>query len=183
LVPARVFWTWAVAPGAFGARLEEAGNTVTGVEVDTEHAEVARSRIRVLEGDFLDIDIDGSFDIVLFGDVLEHLRYPALALAKARTLAHQTIVCVPNFEMFAVRLLRMAGVSKMRTGILDATHIYPFSKHTIERMLDATGWRVRDHASPAPKKFPQWYNGLIRRSPTFFGYQFLYRCEPGSDNQ
>ena len=142
--------------GAFAERLIQLGNDVNGVEESKEHAEIAATRIQVYDGDFLELTINERFDLVLFADVLEHMHEPDQALKKARSLSDKIIVCVPNSGLFVVRLLRFFGVRKMRTGILDKTHVYSFTKGSIVKMLRDCGWAIAQYASPAPKRIPRW---------------------------
>ena len=51
-------------------RLIQLGNDVNGVEASKEHAEIAATRIKVYDGDFLEITMNKRFDLVLFADVL-----------------------------------------------------------------------------------------------------------------
>ena len=60
--------------------LMERGNSVTGVEIDKEAAKVASNYCEsMLVGDVEEIDLNlyleaSSFDVISFGDVLEHLK-------------------------------------------------------------------------------------------------------------
>ncbi len=162
--------------GAFAERLSENGNYVVGVESSEENYKVASSKLKVYSGDFVNIEIKEQYDIVLFADVLEHMYNPDQALNKARGLANEIILCVPNFDFCGVKMLKLIGIKKMESGILDKNHIYHFNKKKIEFMIKNTGLNIVDFASPAPKKFPNFYNYLIRIDYDVFGYQFIYRC-------
>jgi SAM-dependent methyltransferase len=160
--------------GVFSARLG-AHNDVTGVEMSEENYLLAKERVRVRRGDFLELDIDGNFDTVLFADVLEHLHDPASALRKAEQLADEIVICVPNFGCFVVGILKLLGITETETGILDRTHVFIFTKKIIETMISDVGLVIVDHGSPRPVAAPAVYDWLIRIWPEFFGYQFMYR--------
>jgi len=163
--------------GAFARRLISLGNKVTGVEVSEENYLQAKKDILVYTGDFVETKIEEIFDIVLFGDVLEHMHNPEQALLKARELAPRIILCVPNFNFWGVKILRLFGVKKMKTGILDASHVYYFNKRIIEKMILTTGLQVTNLAMPAPKKLPSIYNYIIPIEPELLSYLFIYDCK------
>jgi 2-polyprenyl-3-methyl-5-hydroxy-6-metoxy-1,4-benzoquinol methylase len=162
--------------GGFLERLTANGNHVIGVELSQENYGAVSRKERVYFGDFLKIQIKESFDIVLFGDVLEHMYHPDEAIEKAKRLAEEMIVCVPNSDFWGARLLRFFGVRKMRSGILDRTHVYIFNRRIIEKMIRDNGLEIVEFSSPAPKKLPGFYNHIIKVKPDIFGYQFIYRC-------
>jgi 2-polyprenyl-3-methyl-5-hydroxy-6-metoxy-1,4-benzoquinol methylase len=62
--------------------LKERGCAVTGIEIDEEAAKTAEAYCeRVIIGDIETIDYNKQlgnekFDVALFGDILEHLKYP-----------------------------------------------------------------------------------------------------------
>lgn len=163
--------------GAFARRLKSAGNQVTGVEISEENYVLAEKDIKVYTGDFASADIRETFDIVLFGDVLEHMHNPQEALKKAALLAPRVMLCVPNFNFWGVKLLRLLGVRKMKSGILDASHVYYFNKRIAEDMIRACGLTVTNLAMPAPKKLPSFYNYIIPCNPELFSYLFIFDCK------
>ena len=160
----------------FSKRLSNNGNQVIGIESSEENYKIAKEKIKAYYGDFSKIEIRGSFDIVLFGDVLEHMSNPEKAIRKAKLLADEIIICIPNFDFWGVIFLRLFGIKKMKSGILDEDHVYFFNKSKIEKMIRENGFEIIDFASPAPKIFPRIYNRVIRLNPSIFGYQFIYKC-------
>ena len=70
--------------------LRERGNTVTGIEIDPEAGEIARQHCdSMIIGDIEKLDLDAylapsSFDVIIFGDVLEHLVSPEDVLKKVK---------------------------------------------------------------------------------------------------
>ena len=163
--------------GEFSRRLYTNGNHVTGIEPSEENYKIAAGKIKVYYGDFSRIEIKDGFDIVLFGDVLEHMLDPERAIGKAKELAREMILCVPNFDFWGVKVLKFFGINKMKSGILDENHVYSFNRRKIEEMIVDNGFKILDFASPAPRRFPGFYNHIIQLNPAFFGYQFIYRCK------
>lgn len=162
--------------GEFSKRLSNNGNKVVGIELSESNYRIAIDKIKVYHGDFLEIKIGENFDVVLFGDVLEHMHCPDKALSKARKLADEIILCVPNFDFWGAKLLKLFGIRKMRSGILDKNHVYYFNKNIIEEMIAENGLKVIEFSSPPPRRLPGIYRHIIRKSPSIFGYQFIYRC-------
>jgi O-antigen biosynthesis protein len=162
--------------GDFSARLSAQGNHVVGIESSEKASKISKQYINVLCGDFLTIVIREKFDIVLFADVLEHLLQPDAAMQKARELADEMILCVPNFEFWMIKILKLLGIKKMKSGILDKNHVFYFNKDIIEKMITENGYQIIDFASPAPKKLPSIYNNIIKINPFYLGYQYIYRC-------
>ena len=74
------------------AMVEDMGCSVVGVEIDPVAAERARPYCsKLVVGNLETIDLAGTvgedkFDVVMFADVLEHLRDPAAALQKCGDL-------------------------------------------------------------------------------------------------
>jgi SAM-dependent methyltransferase len=166
--------------GAFTKRIAES-NDVVGVESTEENWRLASEHTTVLRGDFPDVDLSeaeakGRFDVVLFGDVLEHMHDPERALDRARELGDEVIVCVPNFDCVVAKAQRAVGIKQTETGILDKTHVYYFNRRIADEMLREHGLEVLEFASPKPRRAPRWYQWLVNIRPEFFGIQLMYRC-------
>lgn len=115
------------------------GNDVVGVDVDREAlAEAAELGIETRWADVeepLDVP-DGSFDVVIAGELLEHLRDPAAVVAEAeRVLAPGGLLVgsVPNAYRLKNRLVFLRG----RPPEQDPTHLHMFSPKDVQRMLEA----------------------------------------------
>lgn len=161
--------------GAFTARLA-AGNDVVGVESTEENWRLASEHATVLRGEFPAVEVVGNFDVVLFGDVLEHMDNPQRALDRARELSDEIIICVPNFDCVVAKVQRAVGIKQTETGILDKTHVFYFNRRIAEGMLKEHGLEVIEFASPKPRRAPRWYQWLVNIRPEFFGIQLMYRC-------
>lgn len=174
---------------------------LVGVEPDPERAAVARSRgLDVLTG-VMDEELlrsRGPFDLIIFGDVLEHVAAPAslLEVAKMGLAPGGVIIAsVPNVAHWAVRLMLLSGrFDYKETGIMDATHLRWFTQKTIRSLFEHSGLRVLEISASAgawmgayhiwpfrfiPKsqrmKVVRW---LARTLPRLFGYQMVVRATP-----
>jgi 2-polyprenyl-3-methyl-5-hydroxy-6-metoxy-1,4-benzoquinol methylase len=128
------------------------GCTVTGVEISPEAAELAeRHTERVIVGDAEKIDYAAElageeFDVVLFADVLEHLKKPGDVLRRIRPLVAENgvvIASIPNVAHGSVRLALLGGEFRYRdSGVLDDTHLRFFTRASIQDLFEETGYVV-----------------------------------------
>jgi 2-polyprenyl-3-methyl-5-hydroxy-6-metoxy-1,4-benzoquinol methylase len=138
--------------GINGARARRDGARVTGIEQDPAAARLARQRLdEVIEADItrdeaLDHLGDRRFDLILFGDVLEHVSDPRATLARfARLLTDggHVIVSLPNVAAWPVRLGLLRGDFRYEaSGILDRTHLRFFTRETACELLAEAGLEV-----------------------------------------
>lgn len=139
------------ANGRLGQRFKalHPGATWWGVELSPEAAATAAQRLdRVLR---LDLDrrtdfeqLEGGFDTIVIGDLLEHLRDPARLLESLHDLGTadaQIVCCLPNMAHLSVIERMVAGdISYDSMGLLDQTHVRFYSPASaIKTFLDA-GW-------------------------------------------
>lgn len=138
--------------GHVTAVLAARGNRVTAVDIDpVALGEAAPHAVAVHAGDLDVTPLDelvgpGPFDVVLLGDVVEHLRDPVAALRAARRVLRPggaIVVSVPNVAHIDLRLHLFIGRWQYQpTGLLDATHLRFFTRSTLEDMLTDAGLRI-----------------------------------------
>jgi SAM-dependent methyltransferase len=114
-----------------------AGNRVTGLDVDASALAQAAARgitpVRASAEDPLPFE-DGSFDVVVAGELLEHVRDPQDVLRETRRVLKRggTLVgSVPNAFRLQSRLSFLAG----RPPEDDPTHLHMYSPAQIRRLL------------------------------------------------
>lgn len=137
------------ATGYLARALAARGCAVSGLESDAEAAEEARPYLEhLVVGDVESVDLleafgDERFDVVVFGDVLEHLRDPLAALRNVRALLTDRgsiVASIPNIAHGSVRLALMAGrFDYQPLGLLDSTHIRFFTRTSIEALFREAG--------------------------------------------
>jgi 2-polyprenyl-3-methyl-5-hydroxy-6-metoxy-1,4-benzoquinol methylase len=187
--------------GALAERARAVGHRVVGVDL-AELRGTAERVDRLVRAD-LDHGIpdevgeDGPFDVVLAGDVLEHVRDPERVLDQARDLlapGGRLIVSVPNFGHWYVRLRTVLGLFDYdQRGLLDRTHVHFFTRRSIRRELRRARFRVaRSAVTGLPFELVARGRGRGWRAarvldrlgaalrPTLFAYQFIYLCEARS---
>ena len=179
--------------------LASRGCEVTGIEVDPSAARSAEEHAHeVLVAD-LDVDDymakleDQVFDVVLLGDVLEHLRDPLSAMRSFTKLVepHGYIVAsLPNVAHVDVRLALFQGRFQYGDwGLLDRTHLRFFTRASGEQLLRDAGLlpvEVRRVFVPAfASEIPVDREAIethvldeVLRDPEAETYQFVWRAVP-----
>lgn len=178
--------------GYLARRLVERGATVVGIDTDEEAAEEARAVCeQVLVGDVESMELPfepGSFDVILCGDLLEHLRDPVAFLERLRPLladGGRLVLTTPNIANWAMRLGLLAGRWRYtERGILDRTHTHLFTKKTLEHALAQAGFRIVafDVTAPVPgvgaEAVERAAHALARLRPSLLAYQFVVAATP-----
>lgn len=187
------------ATGYLGAAMLERGCRVSGVEVDPVAAARATEILdEVLVADLETVDLvdhfgPGTFDVVVFGDVLEHLRDPDRLIRQARKLIDvggYLVISVPNVAHGSLRLGLAQGTWRYTDrGLLDATHIHFFTRATFLELLLGAGFAATDilpttvdsletevhvDVDALPDGFVDW----VRAQPDADAYQFVARAVP-----
>ena len=187
--------------GRFASLTRQQGHHVTGVDL-VEHPGVLERVDSFHAADLnggLPADLPSQFDVVVAGDVLEHVIDPLSLLQELRdTLASDgvVLVSVPNFGHWYPRARVAAGrFDYDQRGPLDQGHVRFFTRRSFEKLVDRAGMRIvervtvgspvdvleRGGASPRLQRIAHGVGAADRAAtrtwPTLFGYQFLYRLE------
>jgi predicted TPR repeat methyltransferase len=187
--------------GLLARRVRPACRYLAGVELDPEAAkEGAPFFDEPVMGDLLE-GISGPwkepFDVIVAGDVLEHLPRPEVLLDSLKRLLKSDgvlLLSLPNVANVTVRLGLLFGRFRYASrGILDRTHLRFFTRETGRALLEENGYRVLsidatampiELALPALARSP--LSGVVRAValagarlwPSLFGYQFVYEARP-----
>lgn len=185
--------------GEVGRILTERGCTVTGIELDREAASLAEKVLeKVIVADLdatplTELVEPGSFDVVIFADVLEHLTNPRAALEQARDLLTpdgRVVISIPNVTHGSVRLALFQGRWQTTdTGLLDRTHIKFYSREGLLALFAEAGYAVEDlrgtTADPLnvevavdPGSLPDVAVEWVRQQPDALVYQFQLSARP-----
>jgi 2-polyprenyl-3-methyl-5-hydroxy-6-metoxy-1,4-benzoquinol methylase len=179
--------------GYLSEPLSQRGNTLVGIELDPAAAgEAERFCERVLVGDLETMELPlepGSFDVVLCGDVIEHLRNPGAALARLRPFLAadgRLVVSTPNIANWAMRLSLLAGRWRYTDrGFLDRTHTHLFTRRTLVETIEEAGYRIEriDFSVPVPGNndaLDLLGHSIGRLWPTLFAYQWIATAQTSS---
>jgi 2-polyprenyl-3-methyl-5-hydroxy-6-metoxy-1,4-benzoquinol methylase len=185
------------ATGYFTKVLAERGCKVIGMEIEPEAAKLAEQWAeRVVVGNAddpepWDVVDDESFDVVTFGDVLEHLRDPLIVLRRAVTKlkpAGFIVTSLPNIAHGDVRLSLLRGAFRYSdTGLLDRTHMRFFTLETVRELLAEAGLVVVDtqrvvvplfhtEFSLSREEYPEAIVEEIRADADSETYQFVMKA-------
>jgi 2-polyprenyl-3-methyl-5-hydroxy-6-metoxy-1,4-benzoquinol methylase len=171
------------------------GCTVVGIEIDRDAAALAEQYAeRVIVGDAETIDyaaeLSGEeFDVVMFADVLEHLKEPGDVLRRVRPFVAENgvvIASIPNIAHASVRLALLGGEFRYREwGLLDDTHLRFFTRASIQDLFEETGYAVthwlrqRLDVGETEIKVPQVPEAVrewLASDPEATTYQFVLRA-------
>ena len=187
--------------GALGTALKvERGVEVVGIELFPEAAAIAAEHLdHVIVADLEKLDElpfePGSFDVMTFGDVLEHLHDPhrLLRLLRPYLAPDGAIVCsIPNVKHWSVvfPLLVQDRWEYEDQGLLDRTHVHFFTLEEIGRMFEETSFEVYSVAALS-KPLPAQLRPLAELASRFGAeleetvarlgaFQYLIAAQPAS---
>ncbi len=135
---------------------------LTAVELDPAAAKIAGSYGNVTAADAESLDfaaMEGQFDYVIAGDLIEHLKNPWAFVRKIRgTLkpGGAFVASIPNVAHISNVYNLLQGFWQYEdAGLLDRTHLRFFTKKTVFQMFEEAGFKIAafDHkrvSIPAP---------------------------------
>lgn len=172
--------------GQMGHILNERFNCrVTGIEINPEFAGQCVGYQTVLIGSAEDetllTSLDERFDVILCGDVLEHLRQPEIPLRVFHQLiapGGRLLISVPNVAQIRIRLRLLQGRwDYTPEGIMDRTHLRWFTLASLRALVTDSGWHPEDFdytVGPNFGRFLQRFPFLKKwLRPSLLASQFL----------
>jgi len=175
------------------------GCDVTAIEANPELGALAsRFCTSLVCGDIERIDLTSTlgaerFDVILLGDVLEHLARPESVLHKLREYLTPTgflVVSVPNIAHCDVRLALLDGkFDYQEQGILDCTHMRFFTLHTLKELFGDSRYAISNLVRVRvpfcqtmipvePSTVPVAVLRRLCHDPEAETYQFVFRARP-----
>jgi len=153
------------ATGELGAALkgQERAREVVGMELSPVAAAMARARLDdVIEGDLETAEAaypDGSFDVLIYADVLEHLKNPWAVAARHRRLLRpggRVVVSLPNIGHYSTLLMLLRQEWQYQEmGIMDYTHLRFFTRPGVLDLARRAGYeqaRLYRRGGEGPKQ-------------------------------
>lgn len=175
--------------GNFGTELIKRKQcTVDGIEINPDDLKQAKKKLRRvyrinIESDSLE-PIKDKYDVIYFGDVIEHLVDPAATLKRIKRLLAadgKVLFSIPNMAYVGIRLLLLKGdFDYTETGLLDQTHLHYYSLDEVYRVFGEAGYCI-DHIDFVAKDYPKaviedWLDGIgLKPSEKF--YELMSRPE------
>jgi len=179
--------------------LQQRGCRVWCIENDAEAAKVAaeyceRMVVANVEAvDFRSTFPEERFDVVTFGDVLEHLVDPMGVLMRVKDVLEPggyVVASVPNIAHASIRLSLLRGrFQYAEMGLLDRTHLRFFTRESLAGLFHDAGYEVRTwrriltdpfatEIELREEDYPPWLTEAARADPEGLTYQFVVRAYP-----
>ena len=178
--------------GYVSALLQNAKCKVFAIELDPSAADSARRFCEQVV--IMDLSQEGwehklatqSFDVIVMGDVLEHLVDPDSVLRRVVSLlgpGGQVVISLPNIVHWTQRLKGLFGKFEYKhTGLLDHTHLRFFTLGSARAMIETAGYRIIRFQPVIGGKLSEHLRGcwqvLARMFPSLFAFQLLFVAEP-----
>lgn len=176
------------AQGNWALFLAEAGLKVTAVDINENYLGYAKKRyergdVEYRVGNLETLSIDKKYDLVVLGELLEHVSEPALFLSRVYTCLEENgilVVTTPNQErwLHKVKLPTYDGsrksvseLKKREFGPAGDDHLFLFTIRELEKLIEQQGFTVLSSdiliSLLAKKVFPAIPRGI----------NFFYRFE------
>jgi 2-polyprenyl-3-methyl-5-hydroxy-6-metoxy-1,4-benzoquinol methylase len=188
------------AQGVLAEQFTQRGFEVTCIEGDPNLAALGKDKCH----EMIVVDLDkqlpllkGQYDVIVYGDILEHLKNPMGVFKGFNEYLKREgtiILSIPNIAHLWVRLNILFGRFEYRErGVLDRTHLRFFTLASFERFVEEAGLAIEYLAStPAPLMLmvPSRYHGhclnalhrvnaaLAHSWKSMFGFQFVAVARP-----
>lgn len=171
--------------GYVSSKLKENNCRVYGIELDTDAAKAAMEHCEnVLNADIEKVEKlpypFNQFDVILFGDVLEHMRCPETVMKKLKPYLKKEgfiVVSLPNITYWSVRLkILMGKFEYTEHGILDSTHLRFFNYKSAIRLLEHSGYKIikQDHVPPMIFPITRICYFFSKLFPNLLAFQFIF---------
>jgi glycosyltransferase involved in cell wall biosynthesis len=186
--------------GLLAEHIRDRGHHVTGI--DLVEIPGVRDRVDVfVQADLtagIPAEVGRGYDVVIAGDIIEHLPRPADALRQmfdALRPGGTLLLSVPNFGHWYPRARVLSGMFGYdRRGILDNTHLRFFTRRILRRLVRRCGFDiVEERCTGLPLGVVTSADGprlraaraidraLVHAWPTLFAYQWVVRLTPHAE--
>ena len=136
--------------------------TVVGVDVNAADIEIAKGVLS--DAVVLDVSAEsaieslGTFDVIVFADVLEHLADPRSTLRSIHRLLNPgglIVYSIPHMAHASIRLDLLEGqFPYTETGLLDKTHFHYYDRAEVASLMTDGGFDILDE-DPVVIEYPQ----------------------------
>jgi len=160
-----------------------------GIEIDP----VAAAKGRAADFDVIGADFRHGlqvarslmpFDYVIFGDVLEHLPDPHVALQHTLDMLSphgHIVVSLPNVVSLVARIRLLRGIWRYEDmGIFDRTHLRFFSVESGRELLTENGYRIEQELFVGPFTWlgGRRFQNITALRPGILANQMVFRATP-----
>ena len=170
--------------GTLSKKMFQNNCEVVGIELDTEAAQNAKNYCRELiiddvESVNLKEIYENYFDIIVFADVLEHLKEPLDILNRFKKYLKDDgciIISIPNITNWRIRTQILFGkFYYSEYGILDTGHIRFFNEKSAKKIVNDAGFEISkfDLTVGDVKRFSKLFHTIGMLWPNLLAFQFL----------
>lgn len=157
-------------------KIRQAARSVTGVDRAAE--EVVRLRAKgynVLQGDVETLDLGQSFDVVVAGNIIEHLSNPGRFLAAVRRhLVPGGLFVLTTDNCYGLRSLKaVTFFDRVRP---NKEHTLAFEEEVLRQLLERHGFQVADfcyYNGPYTSVFKKWFLDTLCRFRKSWAWQMM----------
>jgi len=174
--------------GTLSKKMKENNCTVVGIELNKEAAKIAEKFCyELLIGDVESVQLNTKyekyFDVILFADILEHLREPYEVLVRFKKYLKDDgiiIISVPNIANWRKRFQLLFGkFDYQEYGILDSSHIKFFTEKSAKKIIIDAGYELIEFDMTVGdlNRFPGLFHSIGMLWPNLFAFQFFIIAE------
>ena len=165
-----------------------------GIELNPYAAKIASNfgEVKSVDVETMELsDWEGRFDVIIMGDIIEHLRDPEGALRHVKKLLKADgvlLASIPNVLYIGNVALMMKGKWEYTdSGILDRTHLRFFTRDSIQELMSRVGLKISMLSSKIPRQLDPSYKSLIDgltgldevtvQKDDFLAIQWIFKAE------
>lgn len=182
--------------GYIAREIKKKGCSVVGIDLNNEDLNEAKKHCdRTILGDVTKKDIKEKFDVIILGDIIEHVSQPADLLKKLHGNLNKgghILISTPNIVNIYPRLKIFLGSFDYEDiGFFDRTHLRFFTLKTFKKMIADSGYSIVSlEFTPIPiylglpnisktllKPFYYLLNIAANVYPRLFAYQFVAKIK------
>ena len=138
--------------GYLGEYLVAQGHRVTGIDITQEAVDTAQKFLTdaycMKVEEYFDMYPNSRFDVIIFGDVLEHVTNAEEVLRMSATALKpngRVIASIPNVGHLAIRAMLLEGRWEYgELGLLDRDHVRFFTENSIRQLFGDSNYGVDD---------------------------------------
>lgn len=138
--------------GYLGEYLVAQGHRVTGIDITQEAVDSAQKFLTdahcMKVEEYFDKYPNNKFDVIIFGDVLEHVTNAEEVLRMSATALKpngKVIASIPNVGHLAIRAMLLEGRWEYgELGLLDRDHVRFFTENSIRQLFGDSNYSVDD---------------------------------------
>jgi 2-polyprenyl-3-methyl-5-hydroxy-6-metoxy-1,4-benzoquinol methylase len=189
----------ACASGYLASFLRKKGCVVDGIDIDIESINEAKKHFNAYVLDISKERVVGKYDVVILGDILEHLVEPGEVLSSLKENLNNDgyiVISIPNIVNIYPRLKILFGYFDYEEkGIFDRTHLRFFTKKSFKKLIKNSGYKIEKiEYTPIPFyiKFPNLSKTLLNLVniflyylavywPQMLAYQFVVKIKPSEE--